>query len=145
MKITVTSEMHIDVAKIAGAVDGDAFWTFAATEWWRLITPYTPKDSGALAETVSITPKTIEYTSPYAHYQYVGDVYGPSIPIMQSGAVVGFFSKKGETKHPTGAKLKYTNPLASAQWDKAAEPTQKSALIARIQEFIDGGGLNLGT
>lgn len=144
MKITVTSEVHIDVGKIVGAVDGDAFWTFAATEWWRLITPYTPVDSGNLSQQVTIEPKTITYTAPYAHYQYVGEVYGPNIPIMQGGVVVGFFSPKGQPKHPTGSKLNYHSPLASARWDKAAEPTQKSALIARVQEFIDGGGLNLG-
>lgn len=147
MEITVTSEMHIDVDKIVGAVDNDAFWTFAATEWWKLYTPYVPMDGGALSQQVVIEPKTITHTAPYAHYLYAGEVYGLNIPIMQGGVIVGYFSKPGAAKHPTGAFLAYRtdqHPLASARWDKAAEPTEKSALIARLQEFVDGGGLNLG-
>ena len=147
MKIEVTSVTHIDVSKLVELVDNDAFWLFAATEWHRLYTPYVPMDSGSLAQQVTIEPKTITHTSPYAHYQYTGAVYGPNIPITQGGVVVGFFSKPGVPKHPTGASLTYRknqHPLASAKWDKAAEPSQKDTLIGRLQAYVNGGGLNFG-
>lgn len=147
MKINVTSEVNIDVEKIVGMVDNDAFWSFAATEWWRLYTPYVPMDDGALSQQVTIEPKTITHTAPYAHYQYMGAVYGPNFPITEGGQIVGFFSKPGAVKQPTGSSLNYRkdkHPLASAKWDKAAEPSQKDALIQRLQAYVDGGGLNLG-
>lgn len=143
MKITVTSESHIDVSKLVGMVDNDAFWIFATEQWHDLIRPYVPMDTGIMEKRVIITPKQIEYTAPYAHYQYMGEVYGPNIPITQGGVVVGFFSKPGVVKHPTGASLNYKrdkNPLASARWDKAAEPSQKAALIAALQAYVDRGG-----
>jgi hypothetical protein len=147
VKINVTSVSHIDVDKIVGMVDNDAFWTFAATEWWKLYQPYVPMDSGTLSQQVTIEPKTITHTAPYAHYQYTGAVYGPNFPITVGGVIEGFFSKPGVPKHPTGASLNYRkdkHPLASAKWDKAAEPSQKDALIQRLQAFVDGGGLTLG-
>ena len=146
MKIAVTGEARIDLSKALNKVD-DRFWTFAAAEWHRLYTPYVPMDSGTLAQQVVIEPKTITHTAPYAHYQYAGAAYGPSFPIAENGAIVGFYSKPGKPKHPTGKALRYRkdqHPLSSARWDKAAEPAQKARLIRALQGYVDGGGLNLG-
>ncbi|MDO4547538.1 MAG: minor capsid protein [Clostridia bacterium] len=147
MQIRVTSEVRIDVSRIVGAVNNDRFWTFAASEWHRLYTPYVPMDTGTMSQQVVIQPKTIIHTAPYAHYQYAGAVYGPSFPIVQGGVAVGFFSPRGKAKRPTGASLSYRksrHPLASAQWDKAAIPAQMPLLIRSLQAYVDGGGLNLG-
>lgn len=133
----------INAAAIRRKVDSDsAFWTFAATEWLRLYKPYVPFDTGTLANTVTITPGCIEHTAPYAHYQYTGEVYGPNIPITESGRVVGYYSPP--RKSPTGRALTYhRNPRASKEWDKAAEPTQKPKLISSLQSYIDSGRLKL--
>ena len=61
----------------------------------------------------------VVWPGPYAHYQAKGEVYGPNIPIYDddSGIPTVYWSKPGEKKHPTGAKLKYktdVNPLAGA-------------------------------
>lgn len=61
------------------------------------------------------------WDTPYAHYQYMGIVYGPNIPILEpeSGVLLGFFSPPGLPKHPTDRALTYDtsqNPLAGSHW-----------------------------
>lgn len=115
MKISV--EANIDVPRRSRQVmEDDGLWTFAATEWHRLYSPYVPLQEGNLMETVVITPKQVEHTVPYAHYQY-----------------------EGSLNHSTNK-----HPLASRRWDEAAEPTQKSKLISAMQGYIDSGRLNFG-
>jgi hypothetical protein len=111
----VSIDVNVDIPRIMRKLNDDSFWTFAATEWWRLYSPYTPKQEGLLISTVDITPKQIEHTVPYAHYQYDHNL------------------NHSENK----------NPLASCKWDKAAEPTQKPKLIAAMQGYIDSGRLHL--
>lgn len=123
--------------------NNSAFWTFAASEWHRLYAPYVPFESGTLRDSVTIAPKTITHNAPYAHYQYIGDVYGPNYPITQNGVRVGFFSIPNRPKHKTGGKLKYKNPLAAAKWDQVAAGTQKPKLVSSLQAYIDSGRLKL--
>lgn len=90
--------------------------------------PYVPMDEGILAGSTVATPKYLQYNSPYAHYMYTGIVYGPNIPEFdKNGKIIGYWSKPGETKHPTGALIQYNrdnkhpeHPLATREWDKAA-------------------------
>lgn len=112
----ISIETDVDVPRRLRQINDDAFWTFAATEWWRLYSPYTPKQEGLLISTVSITPKQAEHTVPYAHCQYEGDF-----------------------NHASNK-----NPLASRRWDQAAEPTQKPKLIRAMQKYVDSGRLELG-
>lgn len=138
MKCTVTT--HIDVDKNLSKVRNDEFWKFAANEWWKLMTPYVPMETGTLSETVDIRPKEVEYTAPHAHYAYEGKVMGPNFYAPD----YGFWSPPGKKKQYTGKKLNFSkskHPLASARWDKAAAPAQKPKLISAMQKFIDGGGL----
>ena len=123
-------------------MNDNAFWTFAASEWHRLYSPYVPSgDSGNLCNQVVIRPKEIEHTAPYAHYQYEGIVYGPNYPITEGGRVVGFYSKA--PKRPTGKSLTYRNPKASAKWDQAAAGTQLPKLVDSLQSYIDSGRIKL--
>ena len=142
MQITIDMTM-LDLKGHADKVMQDkAFWTFAASEWHRLYSPYVPSgDSGNLRDQVVITPGEIEHTVPYAHYQYEGLVYGPNYPISENGRIVGYFSPPH--KKPTGAKLKYSNPKASAHWDQAAAGTQLPNLITSLQDYIDSGRIKL--
>lgn len=120
-------------------------WTYAAEKWRELYKPYVPFREGILYGSVAITPKQIEHTAPYAHYQYTGVVYGPNIPIREHGRVVGWYSPISP-KHSTGRELQHyrgQHLKASKEWDKAAEPTQKPKLIRQIQAYIDEGRLNL--
>ena len=115
MSMKLTFDININSKKIASKItDNKQLWLRANTEWWRLISPYTPFDTGNLMEDVEITPEHILYRSPYAHRQYDGDNFD--------------FSKE---KHP----------LASARWDKAAKPSQFPKLIETLQNIIDAGGI----
>ena len=69
------------------------------------IKPYVPKKTGALQQSVVITPKEISWGVglDYAHYQYEGVVYGKNYPITKDGNIVGWYSKG--TKSPTTREL----------------------------------------
>lgn len=146
IKITV-GDVNIDIRGIVDRAENDsAFWTYAATEWHRLYKDYVPMSEGVLYNQVSISPKQIEHTAPYAHYQYEGRVYGPNIPIMEGERATGFFSQPNRAKRPTGKSLKYNqqyHPKAGPKWDKAAAPTQAPKLAQAMQSYIDQGRLKL--
>lgn len=138
--------IHIDVQGHMSRVQGQKFWTYAASEWHRLYRPYVPFKEGALYGQVNISggngTGTIEHTVPYAHYAYEGLVYGPNVPITQGGAVVGYYSPTSP-KHPTGAMLRFTG-MGTRHWDEAARPTQLPSLVHSLQSFVDSGALGFG-
>ena len=136
--------VNINARGMADKLENDStFWTFAASEWHRLYAPYVPFESGALRDSVTITPKTITHNAPYAHYQYTGDVYVPNYPITQNGVRVGYYSPPNRPKYPTGKRLKYKNPKAAAKWDQVAAATQTPKLVSSLQAYIDSGRLKL--
>lgn len=139
MAFRIRVEEHINIPKNMAKVQDDKFWEFGANEWWRLLIPYTPMESGTMSESVSIKPKEIEYNSPYAHYLYKGE-------LMVDAETGSSYARYGTKKVYAGTPLeisKASHPLATKEWDKAAEPTQKPKLIRAMQGYIDSGGLNL--
>ena len=115
-------------------IKNDKFRTEINTEFARLCEPYVPMQDGALAQNVLITPRYVRWTQPYAHYQYVGEVFGPNIPIKDAdGNIVGWFSIPGQKKQPTGRAIEYSreqHPKATKEWDKAM-------LAERGEEFAE--------
>lgn len=114
---------QLDVKGICDEIENDEeLWKFASLEWWRLITPYTPMDTGQLAFGVAMTgtpsqpsgdtqikAKEIWYRQPYAHRWYT-----------------------------TPANFrKDKHPLATAKWDDVARPQQEDKLIQALQNYID--------
>lgn len=123
---------------------GDDGRLFLANEAKRLMDPYVPADNLVLAQNVRTYLENgvgiVEYTSPYAHYQYKGEVYGPSYPIKDGGQIVGWYSPPHKT--PTGKKIKHStfrHPLATSEWDKAMMTARKDDLTKAIQNYIDRG------
>lgn len=114
LKVDVIAE--IDTAGALNKIQSPQFWTFAASEWHRLYTPYVPFDSGELSRNVTIRPKEIEHNAPYA-----GVIY--------NGGGMNFKRDK--------------HALATAGWDRAAAATQAGKLTAAMQGYIDSGRLNL--
>lgn len=108
--------IDVDVQGHLSKVRSNAFWTFAATEWHRLYSPYVPYREGMLYNTVRITPKQIEHVVPYARYIYEGN----------------FNFRRDQ------------HPMACRQWDKAAAPTQKPKLIQALQAYVDSGRCGFG-
>lgn len=105
----------------------------------RMCDPYVPFRNGPLSQSMDITPEGVRYTQPYARYQYYGEVYGPNIPIMEDGIVVGWFSPPGQKKHPTGRRINYStdyHPLASSKWDEAMLRDHREEFEEEVTETI---------
>ena len=106
--------------------------------WAKLLNDYVPMDEGFLSQNIEVTPEYIRYPGPYAHYQYIGEVYGPNIPIFENGVLVGFFSPP--KKHPTGQDIVYNtekHPKASKEWDKAAMAEKYGVFVSEAQKIIE--------
>lgn len=102
--------------------------------------PYVPMRSGDLSQTVNVSEEGVRYSQPYAHYQYVGEVYGPNIPIKEDGEIVGWFSPPGQKKHPTGRKINYKtdyHPLATSHWDQAMMRDKGDEFKAEVKDTIE--------
>ena len=124
MSVIITvSGADVIQQKLLDVVADDTLGLFAASEWHKFYQKYVPVQSGAMYSAVEIRPWEIEHTSPYAHYQYEGKVYGPNSP-------------RGRKKHPTGGKLHYTSGTATDHWDQKAAQTQMDKLEQSLAAFI---------
>lgn len=86
--------------------------------------PYVPFRQGALRSSVrfpqGVDGGEIQYNTPYAHYLYVGEVYGPNIPIKDAqGNIIGWRSPP--KKSPTGRDLQYHTPGTTSKWFEEAK------------------------
>lgn len=118
---------------------GEKGLLFLANEAKGLMDKYVPADELILADDVRIYVEddvgVVEYTSPYAHYQYKGELYVSSITGSSWAA-------KGEFKVPTGKKLeqgKSVHPNATSEWDKAMMVGEKGKLAKAFQKYVGGG------
>lgn len=103
----------------------------------KYLEPYVPMDEGNLAHNISVTSKAVSYLSPYAHYQHEGVVYGPNIPIIENGVIVGWWSPPN--KQPTGASLQYStekHPLATHHWEQAMMRDKSDEFKSDIEDKI---------
>ena len=133
----------------AAVTPDDKLMLYAHQQFAKYCAPYVPKETGTLVQTVDVKPDRVEWKQPYAHYQYMGEIYGPNIPIRDkaTGMIVGYFSQPGVTKKPTGRALTYSkemNPQATDHWDVPAMAAHMDDLLADIGNFItkriNGGG-----
>ena len=95
--------------------------------------PLIPFQQGALRNSVTFPQGVyggeIEYNTPYAHYLYQGEVYGPNIPIRDAaGNITGWYSPP--KKNPTGRPLTYHTAGTGDHWFEKAKEQHK-------QEWID--------
>lgn len=95
--------------------------------------PLIPFQQGELRNSVNypqgIYGGEIEYNTPYAHYQYEGEVYGPNIPIKDAeGNITGWWSPP--KKNPTGRPLTYHTAGTGDHWFEKAKEQHK-------QDWID--------
>lgn len=113
------------------------------------INPYVPKKSGDLRDSMRIYPDRITWGEglPYAQYQFGGEVYGPNLPIMHEGTIVGWFSRPGVKKHPTGRELGvkgewkgwtfgYTTPGTAHHWTEVYQWRLKSKTNKKITAYL---------
>lgn len=71
--------------------------------------PYVPFLTGDLSQTLNITPDYVEYTQPYAHYQYHGTEFNHTLDY---------------------------HPLATAKWDKAMLENNKENFEEELQGLM---------
>ena len=110
-----------------------------ASEMVRLSDPYVPFRQGALKNSATIAQdgSAITYPGPYAHYQYVGKVRGPNIPIIKGGQLVSFFSRG--PKRYTGASLQYHGaPMRGPQGDKRMLADKSEELTQSLANYVGG-------
>lgn len=109
----------------------------------KMMDPYVPfrMDLGNL----EVTPEYVRYNVPYAHYHYIGEVYGLNIPIIENGIIVGWFSKPDENgrKHPTGRQLKFKKTLASDHWDQAMLADKREEFVSQVKAILKRRARNL--
>ena len=109
--------------------------------------PYTPASPDRTLEfsaqaATDIGSGQVIWDTPYAHYQYMGIVYGPNIPIKQDGVLVGFFSPPGRPKSPTDRALTYDtsqNPMAGPYWFERMKADRMDDIIEAAQKALEGG------
>lgn len=106
--------------------------------------PYLPFDEGVLAGSANTATELgsgeVIYDTPYARYQYYGQVYGPNIPIVENGIIVAYFSPP--EKYPTGEKLQYNtdvNPMAGSHWFDRAMADHGEDILKEAQDAADRG------
>lgn len=102
------------------------------------LTPYVPMQSGKLRRSVYVGPRVISWGRglPYARYQFNGEKYGPSIPITKNGEVVGYFSRPGVPKEPTGEMMGVTTPNTMHHWTDAYQRQVKAETNRRITNYL---------
>ncbi len=111
MKINVKASLKLDASAIAGKLTrNNKVGTFLASEWHRLISPFTPKQTGNLIEGKIIKPYAIQYTAHYANRLYYGKKFN--------------FRKDKNVK-------------STSYWSEKGEATEKSKLIDAVGKFIE--------
>ena len=73
---------------------------------------------GRLRDSALVDKEGIKWRTPYAHYVWSGNVYGPNIPVFAKGTsqIIRFVSPKGVKKHPMGYSMNYSLPTTGARW-----------------------------
>lgn len=111
--------------------------------------PYIPFQQGALKNSVTY-PEGVyggeiqwggeEVGVPYAHYMYIGEIYGPNIPIRDSnGNITGYYSPP--SKSPTGRPITY-HPEGTERgdhWFEKAKEEHKDDWLRLVRETVGKG------
>lgn len=109
----------------------DAAMTYAHTRLHAYCSDYVPMDSGALDQTVDITPKYVHYKSSYAHFQWEGVVF-----VDERGST---YALPNHSKHPTNTPLHHStdhHALATSHWEVAAMAAHKGDLCRDIEAYL---------
>ena len=124
-------EMNEKMHTIQSVIDSDVI---------KFMSPYIPYQSGFLSSEALTIPTVIgsgevKQLGPYAHYLYMGEIYGPNIPVKENGEIVGWWSPP--SKAPTGRPLTYDtakNPLAGSHWFERMKADRADDILKDAQE-----------
>ena len=108
---------------------------FLANSAARLMDPYVPADNLVLAQNISITAEEncghVTYNSPYAHYQYTGELY-----LTEDGRS---YAEKGERKYPTGTPLQYHTAGTTDHWFEHAKQEHGKEWLELVRKEVGKG------
>ena len=110
----------------------NAVGQFVAQTWARYFAKYIPTQQGILRSNFTTEPFKVTYESPYAHYQWQGELY-------VSPTTGSSWALPGEIKVPTGKPLKYSkeqNPLATSHWEVPASDAFRDAVARQVTIYI---------
>lgn len=97
--------------------------------------PYMPFQQGSMVGATNIVePGLIETNVPYAHYQYMGELY-----LTEDGRS---WAHSGEKKYPTGRPLHYDangHPEAMAHWFERAKETHGQEWVDLVKREVGRG------
>lgn len=133
MSQTITFEWHKSNAQMLNDLGlTRQLNAFMAQSAARLMFPFVPMESGLLGQNYTIDSKEgkIIYNSPYAHYQYYGELM-----LAPNGSS---WARRGEKKHYAGRPLQYSkqmHPLATDHWDKAMMNAKKDVLVKEVSDM----------
>lgn len=106
LNITLQFDEKAIGAKISDLANDEITMKQIHTAFAKIIDPFVPMRQGILASSATPTKDYVEYAGPYAHYQYMGEVYGPNYPGLEKGGTPGWRSPSGKgSKHPTGREI----------------------------------------
>lgn len=131
MKITVKEVEIRDGRKTFQRIFGEGTMTYIHTRLHAYMSPFVPMDSGALDQTVDITPECVHYKSPYAHFQWNGKVF-----VDDRGST---WARRSESKHQINKDLQYSkdqHPLASSHWEKAMMTSKGDEFCKDITDYL---------
>jgi hypothetical protein len=104
---------------------------YLAETWAKYFKKYTPMDSGTLGSTYETEPGKVTYTTPYAHFQWYGEVM-----VDDRGST---WAKPRTSKHYAGRNLVYSkekNAKATSHWEEAAQKDCSSKVAAEVSDYI---------
>ena len=143
MKVTFDMKSAGQLMEEHGLAAGGLVQQFVDSECIRLMEPYTPMLNGDLCQSVTrgtdIGSGELVYASPYARYQYYGEVYGPNYPLYKDGVRIGFFSPP--KKHRTGRDIEYTtskHPKAGKLWFERMKSDHKEEILRGAAKLAGG-------
>ena len=128
----VTVEIFNPQATAERIVENNAVGQFVAQTWARYFAKYVPMQSGILRSNFTTEPFKVTYNSPYAHYQYEGELY-------VSPTTGSPWARPGEIKVPTGIPLEHSkemNPLATSHWEVPAYDAFSTSVASQVTAFI---------
>jgi len=108
----------------------------------RYCEPYVPFRTGTLArspyQATNFGSGEVVYSTPYARYQYYGEIMSPSFPIEQAGVIVGYWSRA--PKKLTGRPLNYNtevHPLAGSHWFERMKADKLTELTEELERYVN--------
>ena len=108
--------------------------------------PYVPASPGRTLEFSAISDVDnglVIWDTPYAHYQYMGIVYGPNFLVDVNGdGILEWRSYKDRKKHPTDRELTYhtsQNPMAGSHWFERMKADHLNDILEEAQKAMNQG------